>query len=80
MPEESVFNPAALERPLGESSGETQIDETRAETSLRPASLGEFIGQERIVRDLRVAVEAAQKRKHAPDHVLFSGPPGLGSL
>jgi Holliday junction DNA helicase RuvB len=78
MPEESVFNPAALERPPGGGAAEVQIDETQAETSLRPASLGEFIGQERIVRDLRVAVQAAQKRKHAPDHVLFSGPPGLG--
>jgi Holliday junction DNA helicase RuvB len=78
MPEESVFNPAALENPPEGAAREGQMDETQAEANLRPASLGEFIGQERVVRDLRVAIQAAQKRQHAPDHVLFSGPPGLG--
>lgn len=49
-----------------------------AETSLRPLSLEEFIGQEQARRNLRVFIEAAKKRGEALDHVLFAGPPGLG--
>ncbi len=78
MPEESVFNPAALDTPDPGQSAAGLVSDAQAEASLRPGSLSEFIGQERIVRDLRVAVRAAQERQHAPDHVLFSGPPGLG--
>lgn len=46
--------------------------------SLRPRSLDEFIGQERVLRQLRLIVEGAAQRGEAPDHVLLSGPPGLG--
>lgn len=48
------------------------------ETSLRPQCLKDFIGQERICSNLRIFIEAAQKRSTALDHVLLSGPPGLG--
>ncbi|HXV73577.1 MAG TPA: Holliday junction branch migration DNA helicase RuvB [Sphingomonadales bacterium] len=48
------------------------------ETSLRPQRLRDFIGQEKICGNLKVFIEAARKRKAALDHVLFSGPPGLG--
>jgi Holliday junction DNA helicase RuvB len=48
------------------------------ETSIRPGSFDEFIGQERIKENLKVFIEAALKRKEALDHVLFCGPPGLG--
>jgi Holliday junction DNA helicase RuvB len=46
--------------------------------SLRPKSLPEYIGQEKIVETLRIAIEAALQRKEALDHILFNGPPGLG--
>jgi holliday junction DNA helicase RuvB len=46
--------------------------------SLRPRRLAEFLGQERVVRQLDVYVAAARERGEACDHVLFAGPPGLG--
>lgn len=48
------------------------------ERSLRPRSLGEFPGQDRIKENLSIAVEAAQARGEALDHLLLYGPPGLG--
>jgi holliday junction DNA helicase RuvB len=48
------------------------------EAALRPASLDEFIGQNQLRDNLRVFVAAAKSRREALDHVLFSGPPGLG--
>ena len=48
------------------------------ETSLRPQSLNEFIGQAAARANLKVFVEAAKGRGEALDHVLFVGPPGLG--
>lgn len=52
--------------------------ETEEETTLRPRSLDEFVGQEKIKNRLRISLEAAVKEGRALDHVLFSGPPGLG--
>lgn len=49
-----------------------------AEVSLRPQTLGDFVGQEAARANLRVFIEAAVKRNEALDHVLFVGPPGLG--
>jgi len=46
--------------------------------SLRPRFLSEYIGQEKIVETLKIAVEAALKRKEPLEHILFNGPPGLG--
>lgn len=48
------------------------------ERSLRPTRISEFIGQEKIIRNLSVFIKAAQKRNEALDHVILSGPPGLG--
>ncbi|MCS7082142.1 MAG: Holliday junction branch migration DNA helicase RuvB [Bacteroidetes bacterium] len=48
------------------------------EARLRPACFEEFLGQERVVANLRVFVEAARSRGEALDHVLLAGPPGLG--
>ncbi len=49
-----------------------------AETSLRPQRCAEFIGQRDLLDQLELAIEAAKKRGEALDHVLLSGPPGLG--
>jgi len=48
------------------------------EVTLRPKSFSEFVGQEKIKENLSVFIEAAKKRNEPLDHVLFSGPPGLG--
>lgn len=48
------------------------------ETSLRPITLDDFVGQPKVIKNLSVFIEAARKREEALDHVLFSGPPGLG--
>jgi len=58
----------------------TQItDEERSiETVLRPQTLEEYVGQERMKESLRIRIEAAKQRNEALDHTIFYGPPGLG--
>ncbi len=63
MREESLLNPTV---------------ESEDEISLRPQRLEEFIGQANIKERLRISIEAAREETRALDHVLFSGPPGLG--
>lgn len=53
-------------------------DEELIERSLRPASIKDFMGQQRIIDNLNVFISAALKRGEALDHVLLTGPPGLG--
>src|SRR4030088_353744 len=53
-------------------------DEERVQTALRPRSLDEFIGQDMQRRRLSIALEAARRRREPLDHLLLSGPPGLG--
>jgi len=48
------------------------------EASLRPLSLQEYIGQEKVKKRMEIFIKAAKKRKEALDHVLLYGPPGLG--
>lgn len=52
--------------------------EKEFERALRPLSFDDFTGQEKIIENLRVFVEAAKMRREALDHTLFHGPPGLG--
>ncbi|HEY2778049.1 MAG TPA: Holliday junction branch migration DNA helicase RuvB [Gaiellaceae bacterium] len=52
--------------------------EEELERSLRPRVLADFVGQERVKEQLKIALEAAQARGEALDHVLLAGPPGLG--
>src|SRR5216110_1118949 len=59
-------------------SGVLQTDEAEPEVSLRPKSLGDFVGQPKLKETLGVFLEAARRRKEALDHVLLFGPPGLG--
>jgi len=53
-------------------------EDIEIETTLRPRSLDEYIGQEKVKENLTIFIEAAKKRKEALDHVLLYGPPGLG--
>lgn len=55
----------------------TAIDED-IEASLRPSTLDEFVGQEKVKERLRISIEASRELERALDHVLLSGPPGLG--
>lgn len=48
------------------------------EESLRPSSLQEFVGQQKVIQNLAIFIQAARKRGEALDHVILSGPPGLG--
>lgn len=59
------------DRPLNE-------DERQFELTVRPTKLGEYIGQRQIKENLRVYMKAALARREALDHVLLTGPPGLG--
>lgn len=52
--------------------------EERMENTLRPQSLKEYIGQDKVKENMKIYIEAAKKRKDALDHVLLYGPPGLG--
>src|SRR4029450_2850699 len=56
------------------AGGEGDID-----ASLRPRSLREFIGQPRVREQLQLVIEGAKNRGSTPDHILLSGPPGLGT-
>jgi len=53
-------------------------DSERADPALRPRNLGEFVGQARIVDNLRIYIRAALERGEPLDHTLLAGPPGLG--
>ncbi len=56
----------------------TNSEEKRQEVFLRPQNFSEYIGQRKVVQNIEVMVESAKIRKQAMDHVLLSGPPGLG--
>ncbi|MDN5746857.1 MAG: Holliday junction branch migration DNA helicase RuvB, partial [Nocardioidaceae bacterium] len=60
------------------TAAEAEGDERTVEAALRPRSLDEVVGQERVRDQLGLVLEAARQRGRAPDHVLLSGPPGLG--
>jgi holliday junction DNA helicase RuvB len=65
-------------KPVRDVSAEARDGEERLEQSLRPASFEEYVGQEKLVANFRVYAQAARERGDALDHVLLSGPPGLG--
>jgi Holliday junction DNA helicase RuvB len=68
--------PHEPERPL--TGGMLTLEETAVETSLRPRSLDEYIGQASVKQNLEILLAAARQRDEAADHVLLYGPPGLG--
>lgn len=59
-------------------TGELTSDDLDVERSLRPQRLADYCGQEHIKQSLSILIEAAQSRGESLDHVIFSGPPGLG--
>ena len=60
------------------TAGDAAPDEGAIEAALRPKFLAEVVGQERVREQLGLVLDAARARSRVPDHVLLSGPPGLG--
>lgn len=71
---------AAMSQNPSARSVTTQLtsDDLETERTLRPTTLDEYCGQQRVRQNLRVLIEAAKSRNEPLDHVIFSGPPGLG--
>lgn len=59
-------------------SPHADVAESSAESALRPRSLNEFVGQQRVRDQIDLLVKASRQRGTSPDHILLSGPPGLG--
>lgn len=68
----------AIERIVDTGISDDDNDEQTIEVTLRPQNFSEYIGQERLKKNLRLAIDAAKKRGEPIDHVLLYGPPGLG--
>jgi Holliday junction DNA helicase RuvB len=68
----------AIERIVDTGTNDDDSDEQIIEVTLRPQNFAEYIGQERLKKNLKLAIEAAKKRGEPIDHVLLYGPPGLG--
>src|SRR5579872_6980653 len=67
----------AVER-ISSAAAKDDSDEQELEQTLRPKKFSEYIGQERLKKNLKLAIDAATKRGEPIDHVLLYGPPGLG--
>ena len=63
-----------MDRPISAD----ELDEDKFDVSLRPQTLNEFIGQKHLKDNLSIFIQAAKTRQEPLDHVLFTGPPGLG--
>ena len=68
----------AIERIVDTSTHDDDSEERRIEVSLRPQNFQDYVGQERLKRNLKLSIDAAKKRGEPIDHVLLYGPPGLG--
>jgi len=68
----------AIERIVDTSDHEEDAEEQIIEVSLRPRSFEEYIGQDRLKKNLKLAISAAKMRDEPLDHILLNGPPGLG--
>lgn len=67
-----------VQRIVDTSTHEEDTEELQIEVNLRPQLFDEYVGQERLKKNLRLAIDAAKKRGEPIDHVLLYGPPGLG--
>lgn len=68
----------AIERIVDTGAADDDTDEQIIEITLRPQTFADYIGQERLKKNLKLAIDAAKKRGEPIDHVLLYGPPGLG--
>ncbi len=75
MDEHQIDNPEIAGRLVSPGAAD---DEQAIDINLRPGLLDEFVGQEKLKENLKIFIAAANQRKEPLDHLLFSGPPGLG--
>jgi Holliday junction DNA helicase RuvB len=68
----------AIERIVDTSGHDEDDEEQKIEVTLRPQNFSEYVGQERLKKNLKLSIEASRKRGEPIDHVLLYGPPGLG--
>jgi Holliday junction DNA helicase RuvB len=68
----------AIERIVDTSDHEEDADEQIIEVTLRPRSFDDYVGQVRLKKNLKLAIDAAKMRDEPLDHILLNGPPGLG--
>ena len=68
----------AIQRVIDTGIHDEDSEEQIVEITLRPQNFDEYIGQERLKKNLKLAIDAAKKRSEPIDHVLLYGPPGLG--
>jgi len=68
----------AIERIVDTSGSDDGSEEFQIEVTLRPQNFSEYVGQERLKKNLKLSIDAAKKRGEPIDHVLLYGPPGLG--
>lgn len=68
----------AIERISDTKTHESDLVEQQIEVTLRPRTFDDYIGQDRLKNNLKLAIDAAKKRGEPVDHVLLYGPPGLG--
>jgi Holliday junction DNA helicase RuvB len=68
----------AIDRIVNTGSADEDVKEQELEVTLRPHDFANYIGQERLKKNLKLAISAAKKRGEPIDHVLLYGPPGLG--
>ena len=67
-----------MEEPADRLITTDALTDEAEDTTIRPATFGEFIGQDGVKETLRITIAAAKQRGEPLDHILFSGPPGLG--
>lgn len=68
----------AIERLIDTTAHEEDTEEQVIEGNLRPQTFADYVGQERLKTNLKLAIDAAKKRDEPLDHILLYGPPGLG--
>lgn len=59
-------------------SAQAEVEDLGLEQTLRPRQLEEYVGQDKLVENLKIFIRAARARNEVLDHVLLFGPPGLG--
>ncbi len=74
----SLLGSRRVAAPARDVTGELTGEDLDQDRTLRPKTLDEYCGQERVRENLRVLIQAAKERHEPLDHVIFSGPPGLG--
>src|SRR5256885_4139983 len=74
----SIAKTVVMPRERIVASSSTGEEEERQNYALRPLKFSQYVGQESLIRKLKIAVDAARGRKEPVDHILLHGPPGLG--